>query len=96
MNKSDIQNTIINYLRNYNPEYVGLFGSFVREDSTKNSDIDVLIRFRDNFSLLTLIRIENELSDLLGIKVDILTEGSLKNDRVKRSIYQDLKIIYEA
>jgi len=96
MNKSDIQNTIINYLRNYNPEYVGLFGSFVREDSTKNSDIDVLIRFRDNFSLLTLIRIENELIDLLGIKVDILTEGSLKNDRVKRSIYQDLKIIYEA
>lgn len=96
MNKSDIQNTIINYLRNYNPEYVGLFGSFGREDSTKNSDIDVLIRFRDNFSLLTLIRIENELIDLLGIKVDILTEGSLKNDRVKRSIYQDLKIIYEA
>jgi uncharacterized protein len=96
MSKQEIQNIIISYLRNYNPEYVGLFGSFIRGDDTNDSDIDILVRFSEKYSLLQLIRIENELSDKLGIKVDLVTEGSLKNDRVKRSIYQDLKIIYEA
>jgi uncharacterized protein len=96
MSKQEIQNIIISYLKNYNPEYVGLFGSFIRGDDTNDSDIDILVRFNEKYSLLQLIKIENELSDKLGIKVDLVTEGSLKNDRVKRSIYQDLKIIYEA
>ncbi len=92
----EIQNIIISYLKDYNPAYVGLFGSFVRGDGTDRSDIDILVRFNNSYSLLQLIKLENELSDRLGIKVDLVTEGSLKNDRVKQSIEKDLMIIYKA
>lgn len=92
----EIQNIIISYLKDYNPAYVGLFGSFVRGDGTDRSDIDILVRFNNSYSLLQLIKLENELSDRLGIKVDLVTEGSLKNDRVKQSIEKDLMIIYQA
>ena len=96
MSKQEIQNIIIFCLKEYHPEYVGLFGSFARGDGSVNSDIDVLVRFNESLSLLQLVRIENELSDKLGIKVDLVTEGSLKNDRVKQSIIKDLRIIYQA
>jgi predicted nucleotidyltransferase len=68
----------------------------VRGDGSAESDIDILVRFNESYSLLQLVRIENELSGKLGIKVDLVTEGSIKNERVKRSIHQDLKIIYQA
>ncbi|MEK7718005.1 MAG: nucleotidyltransferase family protein [Bacteroidota bacterium] len=96
MSRQEIQNIIISCLKDYHPEYVGLFGSFVRGNGSAESDIDILVRFKESYSLLQLVRIENELSDKLGIKVDLVTEGSLKNERVKQSINQDLRIIYEA
>jgi predicted nucleotidyltransferase len=96
MSRQEIQNIILAYLMDYNPEVVGLFGSFVRNDASKSSDIDILVRFHESCSLLQLIRIENELSDKLGIKVDLVTEGSLRNTRVKENIQKDLKIIFQA
>ncbi|MBN1184847.1 MAG: nucleotidyltransferase domain-containing protein [Bacteroidales bacterium] len=95
MSKQDIQNINITYLRDYNPEMVALFGSFIRDDSKIIHDIDILVRFHTNFSLLQLIKIENELSDKLGIKVDLVTEGALRNNRIKNNIQKDLKVIYE-
>ena len=77
------------------PFFIRIFGSFAREEKTDKSDIDTLIRFLDTYSLKQLIRIENELSDILGIKVDLVTEGSIKNERIKRSIQNDLQIIFE-
>lgn len=96
MSKQEIQNIIIGCLQEYHAEYVGLFGSFVRGEGSVNSDIDILVQFNECFSLLQLVRIENELSDKSGVKVDLVTEGSLKNERVKQSIDQDLRIIYQA
>ena len=96
MSPQDAHSIIVNYLKDFRPELIGVFGSFIRGDNTENSDIDILIRFRDTYSLLQLIRIENELSELLGLKVDLVTEGSIKNERIKKSIQNDLQIIFEA
>lgn len=96
MSKQDIQNIVVSYLKDFNPVMVGIFGSFVREENTTASDIDILVQFHDTYSLLQLITIENELSDKLGIKVDLVTEGSLKNIRVRKSIQKDLQIIFQA
>jgi len=90
MSKLEIQNIIISCLREYHPTFVGLFGSFVRGDGSSESDIDILVKFNESYSLMQLVRIENELSGKLGIKVDLV------NERVKRSIQQELKIIYQA
>ena len=90
MNRSQIQNIILTHLQEYNAVKIGIFGSFARGDRDKDSDIDILIEFKDSPSLLTLIKLENELSDLLGIKVDLVTTGAIKNKRIKKSIKKDL------
>jgi uncharacterized protein len=87
---SKIKSMILNHLKEYNPLKVGIFGSFARGDNKQGSDIDILVEFKTAPSLLTLIRIENELSELLGIKVDLLTKGALKNKRIRKSIQKDL------
>lgn len=97
MNKNlKINNIILSYLMEYKPEIIGLFGSYSRHENTKESDIDILVKFKETLSLLQLIRIENELSQKLGVKVDLITTGAIKNERIKSNIEKDLKIIYQA
>ena len=62
----------------YGVEKLEVFGSYVRAEQRKNSDLDVLITFKEAPSLLTFIAIENYLSDLLGVKVDLVMKDSLK------------------
>ena len=62
----------------YGVEKLEVFGSYVRDEQKRGSDLDVLIAFRTPPSLLTFIAIENYLSDLLGVKVDLVMKDSLK------------------
>lgn len=91
----EIKNIIINTLRDYNPEMIGIFGSYAREENTKGSDIDILVRFKSTLSLLQLVQVENLISQKLGIKADLVTEGAVKNRILKESIQHDLQIIYQ-
>lgn len=62
----------------YRVETLEVFGSYVRSEQKKDSDLDILVTFKEAPSLLTFIAIENYLSDLLGIKVDLVMKDSLK------------------
>ena len=62
----------------YGVETLEVFGSYVRSEQKKESDLDLLVTFKEAPSLLTFIAIENYLSDLLGIKVDLVMKDSLK------------------
>ena len=95
MQRSEININIINYLRPYGPERIGIFGSFAWKEETPNSDIDILVKFKETISLLDLAKIHRELSQILGKDVDLVTESSVKNERLKKYIYNDLKIIFE-
>ena len=90
MNQSEIKNIILSHLKGFNPVQLGIFGSFARGDNKKGSDIDILVEFREAPSLLTIIKLENDLSEILGVKVDLVTTGALKNKRIKKSIKKDL------
>jgi predicted nucleotidyltransferase len=73
---------------------IGVFGSMARGEATKDSDVDLLVKFSKGKSLLTLVRLEREISMALGRKVDLLTEAAISpylRDRIKR----ELKVIYE-
>jgi uncharacterized protein len=96
MSRQEIENIILNFLKPYDLQRLGIFGSFARGEQTANSDIDLLVKFKDSPSLLQLIKIENDLSRKLGFKVDLITEGSIKNSKIKAQIRRDLKIIYYA
>jgi len=90
MDQSMIKNIILSHLKGFDPIKVGIFGSFARGDNKKGSDIDILVEFKEAPSLLTLIKLENDLSEILGVKVDLVTAGALKNKRIKKSIKKDL------
>jgi predicted nucleotidyltransferase len=57
---------------------LGLFGSYVRQENRPDSDLDVLVTFSEAPSLLLLIELENYLSDLLRVKIDLVMRGALK------------------
>jgi hypothetical protein len=90
-----INNIIISTLKEFYPVRIGIYGSFAREDNTPESDIDILVKFKNGITLLQLIKLENDLSEKLGIKVDLVTEGALTNKKLRKSIQKDLKIIFK-
>ena len=63
---------------NYNIKEVGVFGSYVRQEQTEDSDVDVLVEFTEVPGLLRFINLENYLSDNLGVKVDLVHKKGLK------------------
>jgi predicted nucleotidyltransferase len=62
----------------YGIKSLGIFGSYVRGEQRRGSDLDVLISFYEAPSLLGFIRLERHLSEMLGIKVDLVIEDNLK------------------
>lgn len=96
MIKGSIKELVIRSLLQFQPERIGIFGSYARGENDVNSDLDILISFKERISLLQLVKIEQQLSDELGVKVDLVTEKSLKNPRLKHSIDQDLIMIFNA
>lgn len=95
MDQNEINISIVKYLRPYNPERIGIFGSFARREETSESDIDILVKFKKTISLLDLARIHRELKQILGRDIDLVTKSSIKNERLKRLIFKDLKVIFE-
>lgn len=84
------QKTIIkNVTQKFQPKLIGVFGSYARGDQNKDSDLDILIDFKEKINLLELIGLEQELSELLGIKVDLITQKSL-HPPLKPLIEKDL------
>ena len=57
---------------------LGVFGSYVRHEEAPDSDLDVLVTFDEVPGLLTFLALENYLSDLLGVRVDLVMEDALK------------------
>ncbi len=72
-----------------NPVRVGVFGSYARNEQKAGSDLDLLIDFDRKVNLLDLIGLEQELSELLQIKVDLVTRRSV-HKRLMPYIEKDL------
>ena len=62
----------------YKVQSLGIFGSYIRQEQHPDSDLDVLVTFSETPSLLKFIALENYLSDLLGVKVDLVMQDALK------------------
>ena len=68
---------IINIASNHKIKKIKVFGSVVRGDETSDSDIDFLVDCKDGCSLFDLIALKEELENLLGRKVDVVSEKSI-------------------
>lgn len=65
-----------------------VFGSVARGEATEKSDIDLLVTLPDTKSLLDLVRLELDLQDALGRKVDVLTYPALHR-RIREQIINE-------
>ena len=64
----------------YGVSSLELFGSYARGDQGRGSDLDVLVEFDRTPSLFEFVGLQDHLSDLLGIKVDLVMKDALKPD----------------
>jgi predicted nucleotidyltransferase len=94
MTNTQVENTLISILKKHDVERIGIFGSRARGEARPDSDLDVLVDFNKVKSLLTLVSIEQELTDALGIKVDLLTESAISPHLINR-IKAELKVVYQ-
>ena len=93
MNRKEIFKTIARLLENQGARKIALFGSYVRGEEKPGSDIDIIVEFSERKSLLELVRIERELSEVLGIKVDLLTEKAISPYLID-TIREEMEVIY--
>ena len=90
---SNKKKEITNFCKENGIEYLGLFGSYARGDFKEGSDLDLLIKVNGEKTLLDLVRMERELSEILKIKVDLLTEESISKyiiDYIKKVVKNHL------
>lgn len=93
MTTPDQNSKILNYLKSYQPEWVGVFGSWARGENRPDSDLDILIKLGKPVSLLTFVRMQRELSEMLDLTVDLVSDSGLKNERMRQHVFRDLKLI---
>jgi hypothetical protein len=62
----------------YGVKTIGIFGSYLKEEQTQASDIDVLVEFEKPIGLLEFVGLKNHLSDLLEMQVDLVMKKALK------------------
>lgn len=73
---------------NYGAHNVRLFGSVARREARSDSDVDVLVDLEPDRSLFDLGGLLMELQDLLGCKVDVVTEQGLR-PRIRERVLRD-------
>ena len=78
MNVEEMKKKIIPILKRYHVNRAGIFGSIVRGEETKESDIDVLVEIERRMSLLDFVGLKLELEDALGRKVDLGEYSTIK------------------
>ena len=74
---------------------LGIFGSAARGEADGSSDIDLLVKFSQKKGLLALVRLERILSEILGRKVELLTEAGL-SPYIRDAALRDLQVLYGA
>ncbi|MDI6791054.1 MAG: nucleotidyltransferase family protein [Thermodesulfobacteriota bacterium] len=94
MNKKEIFEKMTRILKNQGARKIAVFGSYVRGEEKPGSDIDIIVEFSERKSLFDLVGIEQEVSDALGIKVDLLTEKSISPYLIDR-IKKEMVVIFE-
>ena len=72
------QELILPVLKRYFIKRAAIFGSFAKGNTTANSDIDLLIEPENNFTLFKMLQLEQEISQLINRKVDLVEYSALK------------------
>ncbi len=78
MDIEEVKRKILPILKKYEVTKAGIFGSVVRGEETRESDIDILVEINTRMSLLDFVGLKLELEDALGIPVDLGEYSAIK------------------
>ncbi len=74
--------------KKYGVKNLEVFGSYIRGEQKKGSDLDILVEFHRTIDLFKYIELENFLSKKIGVKVDLVMKDTLK-PRIKDRILKE-------
>jgi hypothetical protein len=92
--KQKLFSEIVDYLKKHEATKIAVFGSYLRDEETPGSDIDVIVEFKETMSLLDFVALERQLSEHIGLRVDLLTEKSISPlliDQIKKQ----MRVLYK-
>ena len=89
-----ISKKVTSILKRYGAKEISIFGSYASGEEKKTSDLDIIVEFSERKNLFDIVGIEQELSEALGIKVDLLTEKSISPYLIDR-IKKEMLVIYQ-
>jgi len=89
---NEIKKNMPYFTEKYKVKTIGVFGSYVRGEQKKKSDVDVLVEFHEPISLLEFVALERELSERIGKKVDLVMKTVLK-PRIGENILKEVVCI---
>lgn len=77
--------------KRYGIKEISIFGSFVRGENKEKSDLDILVEFEEDtdIDILKFVNMENYLSDIIGVNVDLVERSGLK-PRIGRQILKEV------
>lgn len=75
-------------MKEFHVQLIGIFGSYSREESNKDSDIDIIVEFSVTPGIVKFMNLREYLMSVLGEKVDLATKNALKPD-LKANILQE-------
>jgi len=78
--------------KHYKAKEIGLFGSFVREEQSSSSDVDLLVEFEEKADLFDLIGLTLFLEEELKCKVDVVPKRALRTE-IRDSVLQEVMIL---
>ncbi len=79
-------------VQEYNISYLGIFGSYIRGEQQEDSDLDILVEFSKEPNLLEFIGLKQELSEILGVEVDLVMKNALKSRIGKRILEEVMQV----
>ncbi len=96
LNREAIVSTLQSHLPSLRATYgvrsLALFGSYARNEQCESSDVDLLVEFDEVPGLFGFVRLERELSELLGAHVDLVMRDALK-PRIRHRILHEMTTI---
>jgi uncharacterized protein len=87
--KKILNNNKIQFQNNFKIKEIGIFGSYIKSEQTKKSDLDVLVEFENPIDFFDYLEFEEYLTNLLGIKVDLVMKKALKPN-IGRNILKEV------
>ncbi len=89
----DIKKKIIPILKKHNVKRAGIFGSYIRGEQKKNSDIDILVEVEKEADLIDFIRLKNTLEKAVKRKVDLVEYDCIRQEIRQNILGEEMPII---